>query len=201
MGVMRWIRVSDCESKRCVVSSRGGPGCRSTLQNVRRRQVRGDPGCLRMLGDARRRHVRFIAGCLCTFWDARRRDARSIPGCLCTLRDARRRQARKELVVVHFVTAGQFKRWSPTGILCTPSVGAHALLCDMTDSPWKTLVIIFSSRLLNLAPDCVCASFLCVCLGLSRSPFGVSLGCSIVGVGGECHWRFLPLPPPCGRDF
>ena len=31
MGVMRWIRVSDCESKRCVVTSRGGPGCLGML--------------------------------------------------------------------------------------------------------------------------------------------------------------------------
>ena len=146
-------------------------------------------------------YVSLLAA-FCTFWDARRRDVRGIPGCLCTLRDARRRQARKELVLVHFVTAGQFKRWSPTGILCTPSVGAHALRCDMTDSQWKTLVIIFSSRLLNLAPDCVCASFLCVCLGLSHSPFGLSLGCSIVGVGGECRWRFPPsLLPPVAATF
>ena len=70
-------------------------------------------------------------------------------GCLCTFRDARRRQAREELALDPFATAGHFKRWSPTGILCAPSMGAPAFRCDMVDSGSRTLVIILSSRLLN----------------------------------------------------
>ena len=175
------------------------------------------------LGDARQHHVRGVPGCLWYAWGrttapttcrsrlflfvyASRRTKTPCIGYLCTLRDARQRQVRgdpastKELELAPFVTADQFKRWSSTGILCTPSMGAHAFRCDMTDSGSGPLVIIFRSRLLNLVLGCVCASFLGVCLGLSHSSSGVSLGCSIVGVGEECHWRFpwppSPSPPP-----
>ena len=70
---------------------------------------------------------------------------------------------------------------------CTPSMGAHAFRCDLTDSGSRTLVIILGSRLLNLVLDCVCASVLLECRWAVR-----------LLVWAKCHWRFPcpPLPSP-----
>ena len=63
---------------------------------------------------------------------------------LCPLRDARRRQVRAQLVSAPFVTAGQFKRCSPTGILCTSSMDA-----SRWDSHWAVRWLVWAESVIG----------------------------------------------------